>query len=142
LYIVNVEFENQGFVQGSGTRITFNHLVTGAGDYGGTVTFLGDTNFGNSPAQIDVLGSVIFGPANTHLVEIGGLVPGSEFDQVIATGIFELSGPLEVGFIDLNNDYIPQAGDRFAIITADGGVSGTFTTETLPPLSGPDLLNA
>jgi hypothetical protein len=153
------EFENQGFVQGDGGGITFNHLVTGAGDFGGAVTFLGGTDFGNSPAKIDVLGSATFGQTNTHYVEIGGLMPGYEFDQVVATGTFDISGPLEVVFIDLGNGYTPQAGDSFAIITAaspgpdapqgaqvsadtssPGQIVVTFTSPTTPLPSGTSRL--
>ncbi|MEZ6063409.1 MAG: dockerin type I domain-containing protein [Planctomycetaceae bacterium] len=129
---VSGEFENQGFVQGSGPGLTFNHLVAGAGDFGGTITFNGGTDFGNSPAKIDA-GNITFGPSNANIVELGGLVAGSEFDQVNASGTVNLNGVLDVVFLDLGNGYVPAAGQSFDIINA-ASVTGTFTTENLPSL--------
>ena len=128
------QFENQGFVQCTGSGITFNHLVTGAGDFGGTCTFLGGTDFGNSPAQI-AAGTINFGAANTHYVELGGLAAGSEYDRVSAAGAVNLDGPLAVAKINLGNGYTFAAGDSFQIISAAGGVNGTFSSESLPPLA-------
>jgi len=134
---LNGEFENQGFVQCNGTTgITFNHLVTGSGDFGDDgepgCIFMGGTDFGNSPAKID-MGTGTFGATNTHTVEVGGLTAGSEFDQVNASGTLNVSGTLDVKLIDLGNGYTPQAGDSFDILTAVAGVNGRFDMENLPP---------
>ncbi|WP_419580315.1 beta strand repeat-containing protein [Stieleria magnilauensis] len=128
---INGEFENQGFVQGNGPGLTFNHLVTGAGDFGGVTTFNGGTDFGNSPAKINA-GEIRFGAANSHTVELGGLIAGQEYDQVNAETA-TLDGILEVRFIDLQNDYHPQVGDSFPIITANS-INGTFPCTDLPAL--------
>ncbi|PAY17988.1 hypothetical protein CKO51_18440 [Rhodopirellula sp. SM50] len=128
---INGEFENQGFVQGTGAGLIFNHLVTGAGDFGGVTTFNGGTDFGNSPTQTDA-GVITFAAANTHTVELGGLIAGGEYDQVNAESA-NLDGILEVRFIDLGNGYQPQVGDSFSIVTADS-VSGSFPCVDLPAL--------
>jgi len=129
---VSDEFENQGFVQGNGTGLVFEHLVTGAGDFGGTNTFNGGTDFGNSPAKIDA-GNINFGATNSHKVEIGGLVAGNEFDQVNASGTVQLDGTLEVLLLDLGNGFTPQAGQTFEVINASS-LMGTFATTNLPAL--------
>ena len=94
------------------------------------MTFLGGTSFGSSPAAISA-GNITFGTTNTHTVEIGGLVPGGEYDQVNADTL-NLGGTLDVRFIDLDNGYVPAAGDSFSILTGD--IAATFTAQTLPPL--------
>ncbi|QDV47603.1 FG-GAP repeat protein [Stieleria neptunia] len=128
---INGEFENQGFVQGTGPGLIFNHLVTGAGDFGGVTTFNGGTDFGNSPTQTDA-GVMSFTAANTHTVELGGLIAGGEYDQVNAESA-NLDGILDVRFIDLGNGYQPQVGDSFSILTADS-ISGSFPCVDLPSL--------
>ena len=121
------QFENQGYVhgidQGNATGLTFNHLVTGGGDYGGIVTFNGGTDFGTSPARIDVLGSARFGAENEHLVEVGGLVPGEEFDCLVATQSVALDGTLRVVTLDLGNDYQFAMLDRFQIMRFDSATA-------------------
>ncbi|MCH8921790.1 MAG: hypothetical protein IIA67_01440, partial [Planctomycetes bacterium] len=124
---LNGQFENQGFVQGNGTGITFNHLVTGAGDFGGTITFLGGHEPGDSPAQIDMLGNVIYGPANVLTLEIGGLIPGEEFDRIDVTGEAVLDGVLRIEPIRLDNDFEFQVGDRFELLTFGSHV-GDFSS--------------
>jgi hypothetical protein len=132
----NGQFRNNGFVQAEGTGITFNNLVTGIGDFGGDVTFDGGHSPGLSPAQIDLLGTVTYTEANVLTIEIGGSGPGSEFDRLDVAGVATLGGELAVELID---GFTPSDGDRFMILTAGGGVSGTFDTETLPDLSAAGL---
>jgi hypothetical protein len=69
-------------------------------------------------------------------IEIGGLTAGSEYDQLnhtLAGGAAQLGGTLGVSLL---NGFMPQAGDMFDILTAAGGVSGTFATTILPALAG------
>ncbi|MCA9192438.1 MAG: VCBS repeat-containing protein [Planctomycetales bacterium] len=132
----NGEFENQGYVNCSGsTGLTFEDFVTGAGDFGDDggagCVFLGGTGFGNSPASIET-GTITFGSTNTHTVEIGGLVAGSEFDQVNASGSIHLDGQLEVLLIDLGNGYLPTVGDSFEILRSTEGIYGQFAAVDLP----------
>ena len=71
-------------------------------------------------------------------IEIGGDIAGSGYDQInhiLVHGIAELGGTLEVELID---EFVPGLGDTFDILTATGGVNGTFTGESLPDL-GPLL---
>jgi hypothetical protein len=58
--------------------------------------------------------------------------PSDGFGQVQVTGTASLAGTLEV---DLLGGFMPMAGDFFQIVSAGGGLSGTFGTQILPPLS-------
>ena len=126
------DFVNQGEVLASDSGIVFESVVSGEGSFAGDVTFLGGTQFGNSPALIDVDGNAIFGPLNVHQIELGGLIKGAEYDAIVSTGTVELSGTLEVLLID---GYLPTSGDSFSIILANS-LSGTFSDLILPTLPG------
>ena len=67
-------------------------------------------------------------------IEIGGLSPGSDFDQlnhILGSGIADLGGVLDV---ELTGGFTPSAGDSFDIITASL-VQNIFDTELLPSLT-------
>ncbi len=130
------------FASGSLTADTIDH--TRGGDFnftGGTLavnTFQGNLNNqggtlspGNSPGAATITGDYRQDGASTLLIEIDGLVAGSEFDQVLVTGTAELGGTLDVDLLT----YVPQLGDRFDIIQASAFV-GDFEVFDLPSLSG------
>ena len=62
-------------------------------------------------------------------MELGGLIPGSQYDKIIVTGELVLGGLLDVVLI---NDFRPQGGNRFDLF--DGRTSGVFNSVSLPPL--------
>ena len=69
-------------------------------------------------------------------MELGGTVPGSQYDQVHVTGALALGGMLKVDFIDLGAGlFAPHSGDSFDILDW-GALSGTFTAIQLPTLAG------
>ncbi len=73
----------------------------------------------------------------TVQLDLGGLVAGIDFDQLNVLGNASLAGTLDVALIDPGTGlFAPVAGDSFDILTATGGVTGTFTTENLPVLTG------
>lgn len=127
-------FENQGYVQGNAPGLIFQHLVTGAGSFGGIVTFDGGTSFGNSPTKTQVTGNVVFTQNNTATVEIGGLSPGTGYDQVQATGTITLAGALNVQMISIGNSYTPTVGNSFVLYSA-AAITGTFSNVSLPTLA-------
>lgn len=57
----------------------------------------------------------------------------ADFDTLIITGTASLDGTLSV---QLGDDFTPTAGERFDILTAIDGVTGTFTNLLLPDLGG------
>jgi ELWxxDGT repeat protein len=124
-------FHNDGHVISTGT-IVFADLVTGIGDFAGNVTFNGGMSPGHSPASIDLAGDFTLGAGNALSIELGGRQPGNEYDRLQATGTANLGGSLAVSLI---NGFTPQAGDAFDILTGAAGVSGLFTSETLPALA-------
>lgn len=64
-------------------------------------------------------------------IELG---TASDYNKLTVTGSADLSGILE---IDLVNGFQPRAGDAFEILSADGGLSGTFDEGILwPALDG------
>jgi predicted outer membrane repeat protein len=134
----NDEFRNQGQVSATAPGITFNHLVTGAGDFIGTVNFLGGFNPGNSPAQVDLDGGVTFGPQNTLGIELGGLVAGAEFDRIDVSGALQVDGTFAVSLID---SFDPQLGDQFIVATF-GSRNGDFSLYQGLDLAGPLKLEA
>ncbi len=66
-------------------------------------------------------------------IEIAGLAAGSEFDQLVVAGVLTLAGDIDVTLLD---GFVPQAGDRFDIFVASGGldIAGAhFHWTNLPP---------
>lgn len=72
--------------------------------------------------------------------EIGGnsnANPASpQFDQLVITGAAKVAGALSVNFIDLGAGvFSPASGDSFALLSAAGGLTGTFGVVNLPALA-------
>ncbi|HEY3393268.1 MAG TPA: hypothetical protein VGK58_11215, partial [Lacipirellulaceae bacterium] len=86
---------------------------------------------GASPGQISVDD---YTQAATGILEIelAGLVPGTEYDRLNIAGVATLDGTLDVSLL---NGFMPSAGDMFLILSAAGGITGTFATEILPTLN-------
>lgn len=108
--------------------LDFTGYVKGIGTFT-DVTFSGTFSPGLSPAIVPVT-NVAFGPASTLLLEIGGLVPGSQHDQLTITGTLGLAGLLDV---DLLNGFNPAFGDTFNVF--NGTTAGTFGTFSFPGLT-------
>jgi hypothetical protein len=69
--------------------------------------------------------------ANTLLqIDLAG-THADAFDALLVSSTAQLAGTLEVR---LSDGYVPAAGDRFMIVTADG-VWSVFDTVVLPPLT-------
>jgi T5SS/PEP-CTERM-associated repeat protein len=59
----------------------------------------------------------------------------TSFDRFTISGAASLDGALDVTLID---GFVPSIGEPFDLLTASGGVSGTFSSLNLPPLlTGP-----
>jgi fibronectin-binding autotransporter adhesin len=126
---------NQGEIRTTaGSFTVFFGSASGSGSYTGTgtVNFEGDLKPGNSPAHVNFAGDVLFGSAAKFMVEIGGVAPGSQYDQIQASGKITLDGVLNVSLI---NGFSPSSGNTFDILDW-GSVAGTFSSLQLPTLSG------
>ncbi|TWU27401.1 virginiamycin B lyase family protein [Bythopirellula polymerisocia] len=126
-------FINNGNLTGDSLAepLTLAGYVKGVGTYD-NVAFAGTFSPGFSPAKVN-LGSASYN--GTLEIEIGGLSPGSSgYDQVnhiLGDGIAELGGTLEVSLLGA---FEPVVGNSFEVLTAVGGVLGTFTDVVLPSL--------
>ena len=127
---------NNGSITGNSMddQITLTGYVKGVGTCD-NCNITGTDAPGFSPAAVN-RGSVSYN--GTLEIEIGGASAGSDYDQlnhILGAGIATLGGVLDVQLID---DFAPQENDSFEIITAIGGVNGTFSTmaSALPALSG------
>jgi hypothetical protein len=80
---------------------------------------------GDSPGCLSFGGNVTFSPTANLLIEIGGTVPCTEYDQVHVTGTLTIDGAtLEVTLID---GFVPAWGDRFDGLDW-GTLVGSFAT--------------
>src|SRR5262249_4487494 len=108
-----------GYVQPEGSSGTVSGNVTG------DVSNPGQFNLNPSLAP-PVLTNYTQTITSTLAVQIGGLIPGTQYGQLIVTGSVNLAGSLQVQLI---NGFMPQLGDHFIIIDNRGTapINGTFT---------------
>jgi hypothetical protein len=92
----------------------------------------GNYSPGASPANSTVSGNFAQ-PTGTMTIELGGINPGTGFDQLTISGTATLGGTLQVNLLD---GFMPTPGNSFEFLRATGGVSGTFATAILPNLAG------
>ena len=116
------------------TAGTLNILA--GGTLKGTGTIVGNVNNsagtvapGASPGILTITGNYVQGPSGTLDMQIGGLIAGSDYDQLVVSGNASLGGTLNSSLI---NSFIPPAGSTFTLVQASGGLSGTFNTINQP----------
>ncbi|MBN2023410.1 MAG: hypothetical protein JW809_11535 [Pirellulales bacterium] len=80
----------------------------------GTVYFEGDVKPGSSPASVAFGGDVVFAGTSRLEIEIGGTLPGDEYDTLAVAGAVNLDGQLLVEWLD---EYRPRVGDRCTVMT-------------------------
>jgi hypothetical protein len=104
-----------GTLSGSGTV-----EIAGAGQ---VLTNNGVVAPGDSPGTLSITGDFTQGPLGTLQIEIGGLVAGSEFDQLLVSETATLAGALDVSII---GGFAPEFGDAFTVLDA-GSLADEFT---------------
>lgn len=124
-----------------------NGVAGGSGTINGDVEVTGVLAPGNSPGITTVNGSVTQGPGSTLEIEIDGPTPGNGagfHDQLRLLGensVYTADGTLDAMFRGIsapaNNDYTPEIGESFTIVTAEGGIEGTFNTFAQPTAGMP-----
>lgn len=134
---VNGDILNNGLINGEGPGmfdfLDLQGVVSGVGDFDGTVQFSGGFTPGLSPTITNGT-NLIF---NSSLeMEIGGLTPGEEHDQIIATGFVLLAGELDIVLI---NSWVPSIDDVYTLILAneiffDEGFEPGFANINYPDL--------
>lgn len=90
---------------------------------GGNALFLANIFFTDTTVTSPGPLGLVVGIGEGNLGTIGG--------PLSATGSAALAGRLE---IELDAGFVPEAGNIFEIVSADGGITGTFDTVTFPPL--------
>ncbi|MEX2093483.1 MAG: dockerin type I domain-containing protein [Pirellulales bacterium] len=130
---------NNGTIQVSAagslqSTAVFLGSLSGIGVSGGGHVFLeGDTRPGFSPGTMAFGGDVSFGPLSTLDVELAGTAPGTQYDRVTVAESAAVDGILKVSLL---GGFKPTIGNSFQIVTAGGGLAGTFADEELPALAG------
>jgi RNA polymerase sigma factor (sigma-70 family) len=121
---------NQGIVadNGGNTPLYLTGLVSGRGSYLGNVIFTGGFSPGNSPAAVHVDYATL-DSGNTLTMELAGLMPGNQYDQLIIDHHLALGGNLDV---ELLYGFTPHLGNSFTLLNGD--FSGRFSGITLPGL--------
>jgi len=85
---------------------------------------------GNSPGVIFIDGNYEQTSAGTLEIEVGGLNPGTEHDQLVVTGSAFLAGRLDLPIL---SPYTPAPGHTINFLQA-AGVNGSFEFITVPDL--------
>ncbi|MDO8693852.1 MAG: autotransporter domain-containing protein [Sheuella sp.] len=127
--------------------------LVGTGTIAGALTVAGLFKPGNSPGYIASSASVNMNNGSVYQQDIAGTSQASEMSPVGATGyysylnitggqfIINAGATLTPALSNLFNSlesgygsapYTPVLGDRFRIVTADGGISGKFSSVTQP----------
>jgi fibronectin-binding autotransporter adhesin len=101
--------------------------LQGTGTIAGPVNVLGTLSPGSSPGVI-TLGSVTLGGASTTLIEIDGVVRGTDYDGVNITGTS--SSLTYGGLLSLNFGALATTGVTYDIFNFAGGFLGGYTTVT------------
>ena len=81
----------------------------------------GSVSPGFSPGALGLTGSYASIAATRFHVELGGLIPAAEHDQLNVSGSASLAGVLDVELVD---GFVPMEGDAFTIVTHAPGGSG------------------
>ncbi len=115
---------NTGTMQGTGT-------INGPGNAdNGNLTNSGILAVGLSPGELKFDCPYNQGPNSFYKCEIGGTIPGLEFDVLGGVGDKNLDGFLE---ITLYNNFSPSIGQSFTIVK--GVINGTFSNVIFPTLA-------
>ena len=115
---VNGSLASTVFVNSGGT-------LMGNGSVGGLNVVSGGTAApGNSIGTLNVAGNVNFGPGSIYQVETNA---AGQSDKILAGGTSSLTGGT-VQVLAENGNYARQT--RYTILTANGGVTGTFANVT------------
>jgi len=123
---------NGGAISSTTTMDIQGGSLSGVGTVTANVTSAGQVAPGLSPGILGISGNYTQSSPGAFSVEIGGVTPGVQYDQltVTGTGVATMAGTLNVSLI---SGFTPVDGDSFTIMTAVSR-SGSFATVNLPPL--------
>ncbi len=124
--------ENGGSVEATGgISIGIGGAISGDGTLTGNTTNAGILSPGQSIGSISLQGDYEQSSQGSFEIELAAAAE-NQFDTLVITGQAILSGILDV---EISGIFAPALGDRFEILTAANGVSGSFNALVLPALS-------
>ncbi|OOG14367.1 hypothetical protein BMS17_20415 [Pseudomonas sp. C9] len=124
---------NSGLLFVNGSIASSSQLITNSGTLlGGTGTLPSSTIGGvvspgparNSTGTLSIAGNLTTAPTANYIVDFN---PSGAHDLIHATGVATLNNANATTVL---NGFIPVVNQRYAILTADGGVNGTFNYPT------------
>jgi hypothetical protein len=106
--------------------------LQGSGSVGGLVTVasVGTLSPGNSLGKLTV-GALTLSSNSLTKIELAGITPGAQYDQLHVTGDLAVGGKLDVSLIP---GFTPTLNQAFDILNW-GSLSGAFSSFSLPTLS-------
>jgi hypothetical protein len=115
---------------GSGFTVSNFSQLTGTGTAFGDLTFTADSSFipGFSAGQVNVEGNLTMDSSCSFVMEVGGLLPGEEFDLIAQTGAFTIDLGGSTLLLSLINGFENNITDTdsFDIITSENPIAGSF----------------
>src|SRR5690606_16349556 len=96
----------------------------GSGFISGATTINGTLAPGNSAGVLTFASNLTLGPDSFTLIQLGGLLRGSEHDAVDVGGTLTFGGTLTVSLAD---DFNPMSGATFDIFDWTTGTIGSFS---------------
>lgn len=139
-FLIGGGLNNNGIIElGDNSLLTIQGVFSGDGPINGvngTTVFDGQLAPGNSPGLLTIEGNAEFTESNETILEIAGLVRGSEYDGIDVGGTLTLNGTLDIVLLD---GFTLEAGDVFLLIQA-GNLLGAFDAVNLPDIAGLQLL--
>ncbi len=118
-------------VGGIQSSAVFLGSFSGSGGFtGGGDVFIDGNLRPSDPVAVTFGGNAYLANSTDTVMQLGGTVAGSGYDQINCTGQLALAGALDVELID---GFQPRAGEAFDLF--NGGLSGEFSQLSLPALS-------
>jgi len=115
-----------GSIDSPNTFVNPGGLLGGTGEIGGNVFNSGVVSPGLSPGTLTLVGDYTQTAVGTLRVE---LASPTSFDRLMVGGAANLDGRLQVLYL---GGFVPQFGQMYPVVTAAGGVNGTFSTLEQP----------
>ena len=134
---VNGILTNDGIIYNDGTINGIGTIQTSTSLSNGSIVGIGTVAPGLSPGELKTDFDYALSTNGSLTIEIGGLMPGTQYDVLAGNGQKMLNGKLKVL---LYGTYTPNIGDEFVIIKGDS-VSGTFDTIEFPSLPSSMIWN-
>jgi hypothetical protein len=115
-----------GNIAATGTVSIQGGTLSGSGTVTAAVVLSGQVNPGgvDSSGVLTIVGNYTQEASGVLTIELGGLTPGTQFDQLKVSGSATLNGTLDVSTI---GGFTPGSGDSFQVLTY-GSHTGEFET--------------